>query len=799
MAVTAPLEAPAASLDRVRARVSPASLAAIASFAIAAIVYVRTLLPGVSFGDWAESELLLSRLGILHPTGYPLYSLIGKLFSLIPYESLAWRANLLSATAAAATVGVAVLIAVRLGVRPVVAMAAALSLAFTGTVWEEATFSEMNTLHMLLVALLLHRALVWRDERRTRDLFIGALLAGLCVSNHALAISVVPIVILFVLVDARREVLAHPLVLVKSFVAFAIGLLPYLFLPLRALAGPADVYGPYLTWKGLFDLVSGAMFRQDMHFLSIDSASAALADVPRILGQLVALSDVVFMAAGIVGLVILLVRDRWFGILLAVLAALNVYIYANYLGDLPHYLLATWLILAIGVAIGAETVVRGAIRWFGDRAAVVQALVFLLPIALLAANWPVHDQSANHDGEKFAAEVFAQLPPNAVLITYWDALTTLSYEHCNEGVRPDVSLRAYDSYALVTCDKVEAPATSIAAGPPRVRAAGPGRGSRGVHRARARRGLDPGGPVGGALSVPRADALPARRARHGPLRCRSPIVCSMSAAGRGSNGSGRTLIDRPLPTALGARLDPDAWREADLRFERERGWSGDAEARRPWPIEIDGITLELRTTEAGQVGLFPEHAAMLPWLRHQVAARTEVGETPAVLHLFAYTGLATLAMAAAGARVTHVDASRPTVGWARHNADLSGLAERPVRWIVDDAAAFTDREVRRGRRYAGVVLDPPSLRPRAWGGCVADRATTCAPLLDPCAARPRPDGFLLLTAHTPELGPDRLATRPAGALGRPASGRRGGRPRARDPRRPARSGSAPSRGSSGGA
>ena len=231
---------------------------------------------------------------------------------------------------------------------------------------------------------------------------------------------------------------------------------------------------------------------------------------------------------------------------------------------------------------------------------------------------------------------------------------------------------------------------------------------------------------------------------------------------------GTHVIDRPLPTALGARLDPDAWREADLRFEREHGWSGDAEARLPWPIEVDGITLELRTTEAGQVGFFPEHAAMLPWLRHQVAARTEVGETPAILHLFAYTGLATLAMAAAGARVTHVDASRPTVGWARHNAGLSGLAERPIRWIVDDAAAFTGREVRRGRRYAGVVLDPPSYGhgPGAGAWRIGD---DLAPLLASIALLLAPDGFLLLTAHTPELSPDRLADAAARALGRPTN------------------------------
>ena len=88
-------------------------------------------------------------------------------------------------------------------------LAAGAGLAFTGTLWQEATFSEMNGLHLLLVALLLHRALVWRDERRDRDLLIGALLGGLCVSNHGLAITVVPIVIVFVLVDARREIAAR--------------------------------------------------------------------------------------------------------------------------------------------------------------------------------------------------------------------------------------------------------------------------------------------------------------------------------------------------------------------------------------------------------------------------------------------------------------------------------------------------------------------------------------------------------------------------------------------------------------
>jgi len=449
-------------LERLRAGANAGNLAAVLASGAAGVVYARTLLPGVSFGDWAEAQMIPARLGILHPTGYPLYTLVNKLFTLIPFGSVAYRADLASALAASGAVGVAVLIMVRLHVRPVIAAGGGLALAFSGTLWQEATFSEMNSLHLLLVALLLHRALVWRAERRARDMLIGGLLAGLCVSNHGLAITVVPVVGLFILVDARREIAAHPSILIRAAGGVAIGLLPYLYLPLRALAGPADLYARFLTWDGFFGHVSGAQFRSDMHFLRTDGVDAAWAAMPHVVDHLVSLSNIAFVVVGVVGIAVLVLRDAWFGLLLVVLGAINVYVYANYLGDLSHYLLTTWLVLAIGLAYGAEEVVRRLVGRLGTRLSALQYAILVLPLLVAASNWAAHDQSANQDGERFTAELFSALPPDAVLITYWDVLTPMSYKHCVEGVRPDVSLRAFDEAALVTCDPIERPLSAVA-------------------------------------------------------------------------------------------------------------------------------------------------------------------------------------------------------------------------------------------------------------------------------------------------------------------------------------------------
>lgn len=218
---------------------------------------------------------------------------------------------------------------------------------------------------------------------------------------------------------------------------------------------------------------------------------------------------------------------------------------------------------------------------------------------------------------------------------------------------------------------------------------------------------------------------------------------------------GEHVVARPHPAATEPRRAPSRWAETDLRFDRERGWSGDGlrAADDGWSVRLDDISLGLRPTGAGQVGLFPEHATLLPWLLDRVAERSET--SPTVLNLFAYTGLITLALARAGAAVAHVDGARPSVAWARRNAMLSGLDDRPIRWLVDDARGFVAREVRRGRRYDGVVLDPPTYGHGATGKSWR-LAADLPQLLDDVRRLLEPGGFVLLTAHAEALSPDDL-------------------------------------------
>jgi 23S rRNA (cytosine1962-C5)-methyltransferase len=241
-------------------------------------------------------------------------------------------------------------------------------------------------------------------------------------------------------------------------------------------------------------------------------------------------------------------------------------------------------------------------------------------------------------------------------------------------------------------------------------------------------------------------------------------------AGRRLERFGEWLLDRPCPAAIDdAKQSPAAWRDAIARYDGARATDGDWTPKpKKWAndaaivVPLGGdreFTLGLTPTPAGQIGVFPEQLVNWRWIAERVArlAALRLSDPPRVLNLFAYTGGSTLAAAAAGAVVTHVDASKPSVELAKQNAERSGLADAPVRWIVEDVLRYCQREVKRGSRYDAVILDPPTYghgpKGEAWrlDRDLPELLELCGTLVD---SAPQ---FFLATCHTPGVGPAELS------------------------------------------
>ena len=218
---------------------------------------------------------------------------------------------------------------------------------------------------------------------------------------------------------------------------------------------------------------------------------------------------------------------------------------------------------------------------------------------------------------------------------------------------------------------------------------------------------------------------------------------------------GDILLIRPDPQILWKtpRRSP-LWNKAHARYHRSHTGGGQWERLKPlpdvWEIGYGSLRLRLKPMGFKHTGLFPEQAvnwdAMSAWIR-------EAGRPIRVLNLFGYTGGATLACTAAGAHVTHVDASKGMVAWGRENAAASGLADRPMRWLVDDCGMFVQREQRRGNTYDAILMDPPSYG-RGPGGEVWKLEEQIYDLVEQCAAllsdRPL---FFAINSYTTGLSP----------------------------------------------
>lgn len=215
-----------------------------------------------------------------------------------------------------------------------------------------------------------------------------------------------------------------------------------------------------------------------------------------------------------------------------------------------------------------------------------------------------------------------------------------------------------------------------------------------------------------------------------------------------------TLL-RPDPQAVWPMKEP---RSVHARYIRSSAGGGHWEYGRAlpesWKIRYRDLTFIVRPTGFKHTGLFPEQAVNWDWMRGIVE---KSGKPFRVLNLFAYTGGATAALAASGAEVVHVDAAKGMVAWAKDNARLSGLADAPIRWIVDDCAKFVEREIRRGKTYDAIIMDPPSYG-RGPGGEIWKMETSFFPFLQQTAKLLTDDPlFVIINSYTTGLAPSAVS------------------------------------------
>ncbi len=217
---------------------------------------------------------------------------------------------------------------------------------------------------------------------------------------------------------------------------------------------------------------------------------------------------------------------------------------------------------------------------------------------------------------------------------------------------------------------------------------------------------------------------------------------------------GEFTLVRPDPTADAAPLKPELWTNANAVYDGEKGkgeWITPRGLPEHWPVHFDDLQMSIRLAPYKHTGVFPEQQQNWTWSRAQAK---KAAKPLTVLNLFAYTGGATMALAKDGHFVTHVDASKPAIGWGKENAQLNALKPDAIRWILEDAPLFAERERKRGKRYDAIILDPPAFG-HSPSGKTWRVERDLAPLLeDCCALLSGTPSFLLLNGYARGDTPD---------------------------------------------
>jgi hypothetical protein len=423
--------------------------------ALAFAVYLLTLAPSITFenmgSDSGDLITAARTLGVPHPPGYPTYTLLAWLATQLPIGSIAYRVNLLSACCAALTVGLVFDSARRLLKSephgPLLAGAAALTLAFSPIFWSQAVIAEVYALHGLFSALLLGLLLRWRDGGSDALLYLTPFLFGLGLGNHLTLIFFAPAALVLLWPHRSRWLRAR--ILAVAFLLFLVGLSIYVYLPLAARHNPPVNWGNPQTWAGFRWVVLAEQYRQFLFALPLSEIPARLAHWANLLGdQFAWIGWPLIIAGGSFWAR----RDRallWF--MLAWIVPLSVYAFGYHTGDSHIYLLPAFVLLSILWAGGAGHLLSILRRLPSDSALpsfrgvawerIARALLILLPLFSLGLHWRAVDRSHDLEALAYAYKALTAADPNSLVIVRGDRATfSLWYAVYAEEYRDDVAL-----------------------------------------------------------------------------------------------------------------------------------------------------------------------------------------------------------------------------------------------------------------------------------------------------------------------------------------------------------------------
>ncbi len=422
--------------------------------AVALIVYLATLAPGLTFANYGTDggDLVAAArtLGVPHPSGYPTYTLLAWLFSHLPVGVIAYRVNLLSAVCAAAAVGFFFLVAQRVLPRQEhpwpLPIAMALILAFSPLLWSQAVISEVYTLLMLFAALLLWLLIRWRDGGGVGSLWLAAFFLGLGLGNHMTLVFVVPAAL--VLLWPQRQRWLHGRVLLPAVGLFVLGLSVYAYLPLAASRWPAVNWGNPQTWKGFLWVVTGEEYQPLAFGLSPTEIPGRVSGWAQLLGD----------QFGWWGLALALVgawgwwrRDRRFALFALVwISPLGLYSFLYDTIDSHVYLLPALLLMALCLGEGAGRLLS-LVHLHKPAWELLSLLVLLLlPVGSLLLHWRAAEPDDDWQAHAYIHEVLEVVEPGGLVVVRGDRPTfALWYGLYAEEQRPDVAVISEPLLAFV--------------------------------------------------------------------------------------------------------------------------------------------------------------------------------------------------------------------------------------------------------------------------------------------------------------------------------------------------------------